>query len=322
MTADTLALTGITEAYEVVPVVSDTPEWKEERRNSIGASEMAAVLSLSPWDTPRSIYMSKLGIDKEFDPVLAFIGHESESLITKWVEQYSSEAGVTLEPAFMARSVAWPWMHASFDRVSHEGGRLMTWQFKTAHQYAGHHWDEGVPDDIRVQVQGEMAVAGTDEARVVVWIGGREFRLFVEPRDDRFIRDYLVPQTHEFWTEHVLARVEPEPTTLHELYEVYPSEADTAIEGSETVMEAAERRAVLLSDIKAQQAEADALSLAIGQYMGTAETLLFEGRKILTYKTQQGRRSVLVADAEREAPHLIRQGNPFKVMRYVKEKSK
>lgn len=310
--------------FEVVDVTSDTPEWEAERLNSLGASEAAAVLGISQWDTPLSIYRVKLGLPRDFDPVLAFIGHASESIIADWVERFSPEAGVKLEPAFMARSVEWPWLHASFDRVSHDAfGRLLTWQFKTAHQYTGHHWDEGVPDDIRVQVQAEMAVAGTDEARVVVWIGGREFRLFREPRDDAFIRDYLVPETGKFWTGNVQARVQPEPSTMHELYEVYPSEAGKTVEGSETALEVAERRAVLLSDIRVQQAEADALQLELGKYMGDAEILLAPGgRKVLTFKTQAGKRSVLLADAEREAPHLIRQGNPFKVMRYVKEKSK
>lgn len=308
-------------SFTIVDVTPDTAGWESERLNSLGASEAAAVLGLSQWDTPLSIYRAKLGLPRDFDPVLGFIGHRSELIIAEWVERFSPEAGVKLEPAFMARSVEWPWLHASFDRVSHDGG-LMTWQFKTAHQYAGHHWDEGVPDDIRVQVQAEMAVAGTDEARVVVWIGGREFRLFREPRDDRFIREYLVPETEKFWTGNVKERVAPEPSTMHELYEVYPSEAGKAIEASETALEVAERRAVLLSDIRAQQAEADALQLELGKYMGDAEVLLANNRKVLTFKTQAGKRSVLLADAEREAPHLIRQGSPFKVMRYVKERSK
>lgn len=309
--------------YEIVNVQPDTPEWETERQKSIGASEVAAVLGLSQWDTPLSIYRSKLGVAREFDPVLGFIGHASEPIIAEWVERFSEQRGVKLEPALMARSVEWPWLHASFDRVSHDpSGHLVTWQFKTAHQYTGHHWDDGVPDDIRVQVNAEMAVAGTTGAWVVVWIGGREFRLFWEPRDDAFIEGYLVPQTREFW-DAVKNRREPQPSTLHELYEVYPSAADTVLEGSEQVVEAAERRAVLLSDIRAQQAEADALTLTIGQYMGNAETLLAPGgRKVLTYKTQQGRRSVRVEDAEREAPHLIRQGSPFKVMRHVKERTK
>jgi predicted phage-related endonuclease len=264
-------------------------------------------------------------VDRDFDEVLGYIGHASETIIAGWVEQYSDQRGVQLEPAFMARSVKWPWLHASFDRVSHDAeGQLVTWQFKTAHQYGGHHWDEGVPTDIRVQVQGEMAVAGTDEAFVVVWIGGREFRLFVEPRDNNFINDYLVPKTREFWYDRVLAKDAPEPSNVAEIAEVYPTEPGTAIVASETAREAADRRAVLLSDIAAQKAEADALTVILGNYMGSAETLTQrDGTKILTYKTQQGRRSAnltkLTLDFPDVATQVISQGAPFKVMRHAKE---
>ncbi len=313
-------------SYTIVDVTPDTPEWEKERLNSCGASEVPPILNLSPWSTPLQVYRSKMGVPNDFDEILGYVGHASEQVIAGWVEKYSDQRGVKLEPAFMARSVEYPWLHASFDRVSHDEHGLVTWQFKTAHQYAGHHWDEGVPTDIRVQVQAEILVASTQGAWVVVWIGGREFRLFWEPRDDDFIEGHLIPKTREFWEGNVIPKIAPEPTTLAEINAEFPSDAGTVVEASETALEAAERRAVLLSDIAAQKAEADALTLTLGQYMGTAETLTFDGRKILTFKTQAGRRStdldLLTTEFPDVAAQVIKQGDPFKVMRYIKEKSK
>src|SRR5699024_9544913 len=107
----------------------------------------AAVMGLSKWSTPLDVYKSKLGVDRDFDPLLSFVGHESEPIIHKWVEQYSG-VDVTLKPGFMARSAECLILHASFDRVS--GDPFTTWQFKTSHQLAGHHWDEGIPTEYRV----------------------------------------------------------------------------------------------------------------------------------------------------------------------------
>jgi putative phage-type endonuclease len=308
-------------SYSVVDVTPDTPEWEQERRASIGASEIAAVMGLSAWATPLDVYKSKLGVDRAFDPILGFVGHESEPIIHKWVERFSG-TNVTLLPGFMARSTSHPFVHATFDRVSQDP--FVTWQFKTAHQYAGHHWDEGIPTDIRVQVQGEMFVAGTHRAAVVVWIGGREFRLFWEPRDDRFIQEQMLPALTAHWGM-VQGGTPPEPTTLAEVNEVWPSE-DRSIEASETAFEAVERRAVLLSDVKAQEAEAEALKLVIAQYMGAADTLTYQGRRVLTFKTQTGRMSFDRAALEAEHPDVVaaytRLGAPFKVMRTIKEKSK
>lgn len=306
--------------YEIVDVIPDTPEWLEERRKSVGASEVAAVMSMSSYGvTPLDIYKSKHGIDREFDPVLAFIGHASEPIMHEWVEQFSG-LNLTLGQGFMARSTEWPFLHASFDRVASDGTKV---QMKTAHHYSGHHWDEGVPTDIRVQVQAEMAVSGDPRALVIVWIGGREFRLFWEPRDDRFIREHLVPAVQAFWEGNVLAGVAPEPSTLAEVNQEWPSEPKP-IEASETALDMADRRAVLLSDAKSMEEEADALKLALAQYMGTADTLTYQGRKVLTFKSQRGRTSFDRAALEADHPDIVaaytRQGADFRVMRYVKEK--
>lgn len=309
-------------SYTVVDVTPDTPEWEAERRNSIGASEIAAVMGLSKWATPLDVYKSKLGVDRAFDPLLSFVGHESEPIIHKWVEKFSG-TDATLSPGFMARSADLPYIHASFDRVSTRPS-FLTWQFKTAHHYTGHHWDEGIPTDIRVQVQGEMFVAGTQRAAVVVWIGGREFRLFWEARDDKFINEQMLPALDLAWAQ-VRAGNPPAPTTLAEAYDVWPGE-DRSIEASDTALEVAERRAVLLSDIKAQQEEADALKLVLAEYMGDADTLTHDGRRILTYKPQSGRRSFDREALENDHPDLVaaytRQGSDFRVMRTIKEKTK
>ena len=305
--------------YRRIDVLPDTDQWLEERRSSIGASEVAAVMRLSKWSTPLDVYKSKHGVDREFDPLLAFIGHQSETIIANWVHKFSG-LNVELLPAFMARSVEFPFLHASFDRVSENP--FTTWQFKTAHQYTGHHWDEGIPTDIRVQVQAEMVVAGTRKAAVVVWIGGREFRLFWEDRDDRFIDEHMLPALSAFWDDVQAGRA-PAPSTLAENAELYPSEA-AEVEASGTAMEAVERRAVLLSDIASMQEEADALKLVIANYMGSADTLTFEGRRVLTYKTQKGRESFDGAAFKTDHPDLAakytRQGADFKVMRSMKEK--
>jgi putative phage-type endonuclease len=308
-------------AFDRVDVVSDTPEWLEERRASVGASEVAAVMGLSRFNTALDIYKGKHGVDNDFDPVLAFIGHQSEPIIHAWVERFSG-VPVDLEQGWMARSTEVPCLHASFDRVSYDP--FTTWQFKTAHQFAGHHWDEGIPTDIRVQVQAEMFVAGTQRAAVVVWIGGREFRLFWETRDEEFIREHMIPAVVEFW-QGVQEGRPPAPSTLAEVNAEWPSE-DLSIEASETALEAIERRAVLLSDIKAQEEEADALKLVIAQYMGAADTLTHQGRKVLTFKSQRGRMSFDRAALETDHPEIVaaytKQGADFRVMRTIKPKEK
>ncbi|MGN7968988.1 YqaJ viral recombinase family protein [Microbacterium sp. 22296] len=308
--------------FVTIDVTPDTPAWENERRGSVGASEVAAVMGLSSYgNTALDVYKHKQGVDRDFDPLLAWIGHQSEPIIEAWVHQFAG-LDVTLSPGFMARSAAHPFLHASFDRVS--SYPFITWQFKTAHHYSGHHWDEGIPTDIRVQVQAEMAVAGTTRAAVVVWIGGREFRLFWEPRDDRFINEHLIPSVEAFWEGNVRAGIPPMPSTIAELNEV-PVDAGTSLEADDTVMEAIERRAILLADMQAQKAEADALQVAIGQWLGGADTITRNGKNVLTYRYQKGRMGLDTSALRQVHPDIVRefttQGQPYRVMRTnLKEK--
>lgn len=92
-------------------------------------------------------------------------------------------------------------------------------------------------------------------------------------------------------------------------------------------MEAIERRAVLLADIQAQKAEADALQVAIGQWLGGADTITRNGRNILTYRYQKGRMGLDTTALRQVHPDIVRefttQGQPYRVMRTnLKEKSK
>ena len=41
----------------------DRAAWLAQRRNGIGASDIAAVLGISPWKTPLQLYMDKRGGD-------------------------------------------------------------------------------------------------------------------------------------------------------------------------------------------------------------------------------------------------------------------
>lgn len=310
-------------AFTRVNVVSDTPEWEDERRNSIGASEVPAIMGLSPYATALDIYKAKRGVDKYFDPQLAFYGHESEAIIHKWVEKFSG-LDVELHQGFMARSADRPHMHASFDRVSNDP--FLTWQFKTSSAYAGHSWDEGIPTAVRVQVNAEMYVAGTTRSAVVVWIGGREMRVLWEPRDDRFINEHMLPAVDDFW-DRVQAGEPPEPSTMGELAEVWPSEAKEA-EVPEFAIEALEKRAFLLASVKEMTEEADQIKLAVGQWMQQegVDTLTRDGRKFVTYKKQKGRESLDTKALRADHPELVteytKQGADFLVMRTHAPKEK
>ena len=308
-------------SYDIVTVTPDTPEWLQERRNSIGASEAAAVMGMDPWQTALDVYKAKSGVDREFDPLLSWLGHRDEPTIAEWIERFSG-LDLNLTDGFMARSRQFPFIHASFDRWA-DGIPV---QLKTAHEYTSHKWDEGIPTQYRVQVQAEMLVADAPRALLVVRIGARDFRAIWEPRDDKFITEHMIPTLTAFW-EGVQSGEPPAPATFGELAETWPDEA-TERETPDFLTEALEKRAFLLATAKEATEEADAIKLTVGQWMQDegVDTLTRDGRKFVTYKKQKGRQSLDTKALRIDHPELVteytKQGADFLVMRTHKPQEK
>jgi predicted phage-related endonuclease len=319
--------------YVRVPVTSDTPAWEAARRGSVGASEVAAIMGLSPYNaTPRTVYLSKKGIESQFPRDLGFIGHELEPVIKKWVELYGpddypdyAEDMRGLKRGFMARSRSHSFIHASFDYVSGRADSFVTWQFKTAGAFVGHQWAEGVPLAIQVQVQGEMFVAGTPYAYVVVLIGGREFKVFRVDRDQEWIDGYMIPALTDFW-QHVTDNVEPEPISIAEVAKVYPSRADNPIEAGPAALAAYDRRLELLEELRFAKEQLEPLELALATYMQDHDVLTRDGVPILSYKSQRGAapldRALLRDEWPAAYAAALKDPPEYKVFRIIKPKEK
>jgi putative phage-type endonuclease len=203
--------------YTILPELEvDTPEWHEARRSSLGASEVAAVLGLSPWQTPLSVYMAKMGVRNEIPENLAYFGRALEPVIAKWIEDTSDEVS-RLHDGFSARAEAWPWLTVSPDRITYDDESLSVHpipvELKTSSAFGRDKWSEGVPLFYQAQVQAQIAVLDAPYGWLAVLHGGNEPELYRIERDDDFIQNHLIPKTKAFWEDHVLSQVPPEPTS-------------------------------------------------------------------------------------------------------------
>jgi hypothetical protein len=136
----------------------------------------------------------------------------------------------------------------------------------------------------------------------------------------------MIPAVMHFWDANVRAQVPPQPSTISEIAEVYPTDPGSVLDLPENAFEVLERITVLNSDINAQTEERDALKVALSEFVGSAETLNYGGRPVATWKTQKGRQSFDKRAFEELHPELAatftHQGSPFKVLRRLREKTK
>ena len=301
--------------YVVVDVVPDTPEWLEERRSSLGASEVAAVLGLSPWedDTALSVYRSKLGIDRAFDPERAFFGHRLEAVMEDWLTLFRPLELPRVLPGFMARSIEYPWLHASFDRLADHAGILAPIQIKTDASFGGmKKWADGVPLWVQAQVQAEIAVLDAPHGWSLTFVGaGMKGVLHRIDRDQEWIDNYLVPLTRSFWSEHVTAKIPPAVVSAGEHALAWSVAPGKSIEVTPVLSDALDERSVLLSDALAQEKEAktlrdqaDAIQTEILNFAQDAQFLTVEGAPVWEIG-RRSRRSVSVSTVEDMHPELL-----------------
>lgn len=185
----------------------------ERRRNFITATDVPAILGVSPWANAADVYLAKT-------QGLASISNDA------------MEAGTLLEPSVIAwaETRLGP-IHPGDWRV-HEGGILgcsldgtvatgNPVEAKTSGitgpgsplQWGDDGTDE-IPDYYLLQVQTQLLVTGQDLAYVPTLLGGRGFVMFVV-RANRELQETILGVAEQFWQSNVLEREPPENTQPH-----------------------------------------------------------------------------------------------------------
>lgn len=297
----------------------DSPEWHEARRSSLGASEVAAVLGLSPWQTPLSVYMAKMGVRNDIPENLAYFGRALEPVIAQWITDTRPDVG-KLRDGFSARCQEWPWLTVSPDRLVEENIPV---ELKTSSAFGRDKWAEGVPLFYQAQVQAQIAVLDAPYGWLAVLHGGNEPELYRVERDDDFIDGHLIPKTRAFWEDHVLANIPPEPTTYEEALAVYPGDPLAAYELTDAEYEALQQRDVDSSDMNHLKKRVEVYKEQVALWVGDATVLTYQGEPVYTYKRQNGQRQTDLARLESQWPEayaacVTRPRHP--VLRLIKKK--
>lgn len=174
----------------------ERPQWLAERRKGIGGSDAAAVVGMSQWATPYTVYMDKLGLLPEQE--------ESEAMrqgrdLEEYVAQRFTEAtGKKVQRCnYMITNKAWPFAIADIDRrIVGEDAILecKTTSTLDLKQFRGGEF----PVRYYPQCVHYLAVTGAKKCYLAVLVLGREFHVFTLERDEDEIAA-LMGAEREFW---------------------------------------------------------------------------------------------------------------------------
>ncbi len=208
-----------------------TKENQEERRTGIGASEIAAVVGLSPFDTPLTIYERKVGCAPEVEETIDMErGTFLEDGILRWT---AHRRGTTIaannvlvrhqEYKFaVATPDGYELSPLSADDPGHQASRLLfvptakrvaTFDAKSPRR--GDHWthpDEdrsGIPDHIFIQAQWQMFVTCLPRGIITALLYGEPWIYDIEASPS--LQADLLAEAGVFWDR--VEHMDPPPPT-------------------------------------------------------------------------------------------------------------
>lgn len=194
----------------------------DEEARLLGGSDLAALVGLSPWGTPLTVYARlKSGLSPREQTPAQRRGTLLEPVVR---EMYRLDTGAEILGPVKLRHPRHEFGRASLDDVvRHRGGGKRVLEIKTDGRDRAHHWGEPgtdeVPDYYAVQVEWYMGTGlecgaiEEDTADVAVLLLGvddspRVYRVQHQP----VVYEFLLESARRFWVDHVIPGRPPEPT--------------------------------------------------------------------------------------------------------------
>ena len=278
-----------------IPTDTDEEAWHLWRAQGLGGSDVAAVLGLSPWQSPYSLWAEKVGLTpRDFTSNEAQeFGKRAEQMLTRWFQDRTDlivggEQRQCVHPDK-------PWMRCTIDGDVYEGSRhpdsyipLGIAEWKTTGDSEAD-WAEHIPDYYACQATWNMIVTGTQAC----WLGvlhmafGRpRFKVYefvLHEGDARFITD----KCERFWLDHVMTGIPPE-TDAHEattkaLNNMWP-DATGQMEADDALVALAFERDQWKQTVEAAEMEVDRINNVFRLALGDATDLKHNGKNLATWR--------------------------------------
>jgi len=151
----------------ILKLVQGSPEWHAHRAEHRNASESAAVMGLSPWQTPYQLWMIRTG---RLEQAVTVAMQHGTTLEPRARAAYEARMGVVMQPLVLTDGA----YSASLDGITFDGELLLEVKCPYKGQ-ASALWQSvaagEVPEYYRIQMQHQLMVAGATTAHLWVFDG-------------------------------------------------------------------------------------------------------------------------------------------------------
>ena len=266
------------------------------RSEFLGGSDTAAILGVSPWKSPFQLYQEKIGafceeITREKQRLFNR-GHRWEPVVVEMLVDELMDRGhdvQIIDRNARYQDPEFPFLACELDLELLIDGEEHNAEIKTVSPFAAKAWGEQDTDEIPLyyaaQVMHGLMVKPRKRAIVAALIGVDDLRLHQIERDEETIAAIRAKEV-EFW-RRVQERDAPEPTTADDVKWLYARDGGIVMEADEELVRLCEEIRQGKDIAKQCDARIETLSTRLKCAMGHASTLVYQGQRLATWKSNK-----------------------------------
>lgn len=280
---------GVVTAEVLTSAPLESPEWHEARSRGLGGSEIAAVVGLSPWESPYALWQRKAGrIPPKWESPSMNWGKRLEPAIAQAFCEFHPEFGQSPGGMYWRTfQIASPDLLLTRDETP-----VAALEVKTADSFDRDRWGPSGSDEIppyyRCQALWYLDVLRLPVAHLAVLIGGNDYREYViteSPREQAWLRW----RGRKFWRsilENTPPPLDDSVHTYEAVRQLHPNiTPDSAVEVD---LDAYEQWANAAADLDRLKGVINLSRSRITEDMGDARYGLNFGTKVVRRQSTKG----------------------------------
>lgn len=256
-------------------------EWLKYRKKGIGGSDAGAICGLNPYSSAMKVFYDKTSdVIHDEDNEAMRLGRDLEQYVA---ERFANATGLKVRRAnAIFANEDFPFIIADVDRMI--VGKNEGLECKTVNAYNADKWKEGaIPEHYQIQCHHYMLVTDAKAWWIAALIMGVGFVYYKIERDEELIQ-YLIKIESDFWNNHVLKNIMPDPDGSEICEEILKKYYPIAVKDKKILLSEFKdklvRREELNRLIEKMKQEKNTIEQEIKLQMGECESAVCENYRI------------------------------------------
>lgn len=272
-----------------------TPQSQEIRSRGIGASEVTALLGLDKWTSPLKLFEIKTGKrEPDIPNVYTRAGHMLEDAVARYFEDLTGNRVISKSKGdYIVKHTQHETLFCHPDREYFLKGTRKRGVLECKSTQKNVDKDD-MPEAWFVQLQFQLGILNSVDPKIhegaIAWLQrGLNFDFKEFEINHEFV-EFLFAKSLEFWNNHILTGIPPEPSSEDDMKRMFPDSRQTTIEATPAMIATHEKINSLTSQIDELTVEKESLTLQVKMAMQDAEAVTFGDETLFTWKTSKQKR--------------------------------